>query len=87
MYRAPTATAALLSILVAMAAYFGGYCALLADTKLGDKDVPPHSGGWGCYRREPVYRIDSPLVAAAFWPAHQLDRVVRVKTWKAAPEP
>ena len=64
-------------LLLLPAAYMGAYYGMLDDSTARFEGVLLELGG----RRLPEYHVKGEFVPNVFWPAHQIDRLIRPNYW------
>jgi hypothetical protein len=91
--RRPTLTllvAVVLALVLLIGGYMGAYYAMLKEGWEPRYSGVPHPPTKSAdefaaavfdFEMAPAYRIDGEIVVSMFWPAHQLDRVIRPKRW------
>ena len=69
------------ALLLLFGTYWGGYCAILRGSEMCGR-LTSSGGQWhGPVTIEPTYRVQGEVVGVVFWPANQLDRLIRPDYW------
>jgi hypothetical protein len=81
----PLIAGTLAALLLLFGAYMGSYYAMV------DGYLPEHTsdyrGRFSPFVLRPTYRIGSEAVAVIFWPANQIDRLIRPRVWDGHESP